>query len=389
MELRYTAFMFKRAYEPLDAFLKPNKVLVIYGPRRVGKTTLLQNYLKDVSLKYKLESGDNIRAQHILGSRDFSQILPYVEGYELLAIDEAQNIPNIGWGLKIVVDQVPGIKVIVTGSSSFELAGQVGEPLTGRKTTLSLYPLAQSELLSVYNRFELREKLAEFLVFGSYPEVLQARTFNERVSVLTELVNSYLLKDIFAFDRVKNSRALLDLLKLLAFQVGGEVSVNELASQLGADVKTLQRYLDLLEKAFVILRAGGFSRNLRKEVTGKSKYYFWDNGIRNAIIAQFNGLEQRNDLGALWENFMFTERMKYRAYLPLYANAYFWRTYDQQEIDLVEERGGKLYGYEFKWSAAKQVSAPRAWRQAYPDSEFYVVHPENYQDFIIGQVPAS
>jgi len=383
MELLYTGFMFTRAYEPLEAYLHPNKVLVIYGPRRVGKTTLLQTYLDQTRLKYKLDSGDNIRTQQILSSQDFNQILPYVEGYELLAIDEAQNIPNIGMGLKIIVDQTPGIRVIVTGSSSFELAGQVGEPLTGRKLTLSLYPLAQSELLSSYNRFELREKLADFLVFGAYPEVLQAPTQKMRIETLTEIANSYLLKDILTFDRVKSSRTLLDLLRLLAFQVGNEVSLNELAIQLGMDVKTVQRYLDLLEKAFVIIRLGGFSRNLRNEITNKSKYYFIDNGIRNAIIAQFNGLELRNDIGALWENFGFIERLKVRAYRSLYANMYFWRTYDRQEIDLVEEFGGKLYGYEFKWSQTKTHLAPKNWSEAYPEASFSVIHPGNYQDFVM------
>ncbi|MDI6768681.1 MAG: ATP-binding protein [Anaerolineales bacterium] len=383
MELVYSMFMFARAYEPLDAHLQPNRVLVIYGPRRVGKTTLLQGYLKQTELKYKLDSGDNIRTQQILSSQDFNQILPYIEGYELLAIDEAQNIPNVGMGLKIIVDQVPGISVVVTGSSSFELAGQVGEPLTGRKRTLTLYPLAQSELLSTYNKFELREHLPDFLVFGAYPEVLQASTRQERIEVLAEIANAYLLKDILAFDRVKKSRTLLDLLKLLAFQVGNEVSLAELATQVGVDVKTIQRYLDLLEKAFVILRLGGFSRNLRQEVTNKSKYYFLDNGIRNAVIAQFNTLDQRNDIGALWENFMVMERLKYRAYAPLYANIYFWRTYGQQEIDLVEERDGKLFGYEFKWSLTKAVTPPKNWISAYPEAEFKVVHPDDYLEFVM------
>jgi predicted AAA+ superfamily ATPase len=370
-------------YEPLDTYLAPNKVLVIYGPRRVGKTTLLQNYLKHTPFKYKLDSGDNIRTQQILSSQDFSQILAYIEGYELLAIDEAQNIPNIGMGLKIIVDQVPGIRVVVTGSSSFELAGQVGEPLTGRKQTLSLYPMAQSELLSVDNRFELREKLVGFLIFGAYPEVLQAATQRARVEVLTEIANSYLLKDILAFGRIKNSRTLLDLLKLLAFQVGSEVAITELATQLGVDVKTVKRYLDLLEKAFVIYRLNGFSRNLRQEVTNKSKYYFLDNGIRNAIIAQFNGLDQRNDIGPLWENFMMMERLKERMYRPLYANVYFWRTYQQQEIDLIEEHSGKLYAYEFKWSPDKIVHPPTRWTETYKNSEFQVIHPNNYLEFLM------
>ena len=382
MEWVYIDRMYKRTYEPLDQYLQPNKALVIYGPRRVGKTTLLQNFLSQTTLKYKLDSGDNIRTQQILSSQDFGQILSYIEGYELLAIDEAQNIPNICMGLKIIVDQVPNICVVVTGSSSFELAGQVGEPLTGRKRTLTLYPLAQSELLSIHNKFELREQLAEYLIFGAYPEVLQAPTRQERITTLTEIADSYLLKDILAFDRVKNSKTLLDLLKLLAFQVGSEVSMTELATQLGVDVKTTQRYLDLLEKAFVIIRLSGFSRNLRQEITSKSKYYFLDNGIRNAVIAQFNELNQRNDIGALWENFIFTERLKYHEYNQLHGNLYFWRTYSQQELDLVEERDGKLFGYEFKWSK-KTITAPTQWVNLYPDAGYEVIHSENYFDFII------
>jgi hypothetical protein len=375
--------MFKRAYEPLDPYLQPNRVLLIHGPRRVGKTTLLQNLLAHTSLKYKLDSGDNIRTQQILSSQDFSQILPYVEGYDLLAIDEAQNIPNIGVALKIMVDQAPGIRLIATGSSSFELAGQVGEPLTGRKRTLTLFPMAQSELRSVFNRFELSEKLADFMIFGTYPEVLTASSRNERIEIVSEIANSYLLKDILSFDRVKSSRTLLDLLKLLAFQIGSEVSLNELATQLEVEVRTAQRYLDLLEKSFVILRLGGFSRNLRQEITSKAKYYFLDIGIRNALIAQFNSPDQRNDLGQLWENFFVIERLKHRTYMTIPANMYFWRTYDQQEIDLVEERDGRLFGYECKWAPKKPITAPRSWLEAYAEAEFNVVHPKNYQDFVL------
>lgn len=379
----YTKYMYKRIYEPLEQYLTPNKVLVIYGPRRVGKTTLLQKFLSQTKLKYKLDSGDNIRTQHIFTSQDFSQLLPYVEGYELLAIDEAQNIPNIGMGLKIIVDQVPGMRVIVTGSSSFELAGQVGEPLTGRKQVLNLYPIAQSELLSVFNRFELQQKLEESLVLGMYPEVLLAGSRQNQINILTEIASSYLLKDILAFDRIRNSRVLLDLLKLLAFQVGNEVSIAELATQLGIDGKTVKRYLDLLEKSFVLFRLGGFSRNLRQEITNKSKYYFYDNGIRNAIIAQFNLLEDRNDVGSLWENFIMAERLKARTYRPLYANTYFWRTYEQQEIDLIEEYDGRLHAFEFKYSPAKKAQIPTQWSAAYPDAVFQVIHSQNYWDFIL------
>ncbi len=382
MELCYNRDMFQRIYEPLEQFIKPNKVLLIYGPRRVGKTTLLQLALSQTTLKYKLDSGDNLVTQQVLSSQNFTQILNYVEGYELLAIDEAQNIPNIGMGLKIIVDQVPGIKVIATGSSSFELAGQVGEPLTGRKQTLVLYPISQSELRQSFNHFELTQNLPDYLIFGTYPEVLLASSRTDRINIITEIANSYLLKDILTFDRVKSSRTLLDLLKLLAFQLGSEVSINELATQLGVDIRTVQRYLDLLEKAFVIFRLNGFSRNLRKEVTSKAKYYFLDTGIRNAIVAQFNNLDQRNDVEQLWENFIVVERMKHRAYAGIPANPYFWRTYDQQEIDLVEEREGKLFGYEVKWSPNKSSAPPKLWPETYSNAEYEVVHPENYFYFI-------
>lgn len=382
MDLVYNSGMIPRAYEPLNAHLQPNKVLVIYGPRRVGKTTLLQRFLDQTTLRCKLVSGDDIRVQHTLSSQDFQQIQAFVEGYDLLAVDEAQAIPNIGLGLKILVDQVPGLRVIATGSSSFELAGQVGEPLTGRKRTLTLYPVAQSELLGQHNRFELRERLADFLVYGTYPEVLLAATSAEKAAVLAEIAGSYLLKDVLALERVKSSRTLIDLLRLLAFQVGSEVSLSELASGLGVDTRTVQRYIDLLEKAFVLFRLGGFSRNLRQEVVRKAKYYFFDNGIRNAVIAQFNPLDQRNDVGALWENFVLVERMKRRAYAPIYANAYFWRTYEQQEIDLVEERDGRLWGYELKWSARQRVRIPKQWQEAYPDAAFEVITPDNYLAFV-------
>jgi predicted AAA+ superfamily ATPase len=251
--------MIKRTYK-LEELIKPGRVLVIYGPRRAGKTTLLSGYLSETKLKYKLDSGDNIKTQQILSSQDFTRILEYVSGYELLAVDEAQQIPGVGMGLKIIVDQMPEIKVIATGSSSFDLAGAVGEPLTGRKTTITLYPVAQMELLSLHNRHELRERLEDFLIFGSYPEVVTAQSRREKISVLEEIVDSYLLKDILTLDRVKNSRVLLDLLKLVAFQVGSEVSLSELATHVKLDVKTVGRYLDIFEKAFVLKRVGGFSR---------------------------------------------------------------------------------------------------------------------------------
>jgi predicted AAA+ superfamily ATPase len=372
----------KRAYN-LDSLITSGKALIIYGPRRTGKTTLLNNFLANTTLNYKLDSGDNIRIQHILSSQDFNRIIEYASGYNLIAIDEAQQIPNIGMGLKIIIDQNPQIMIIATGSSSFDLAGAVGEPLTGRKRTIILYPLAQHELLSIYNRFELRERLDEFLVFGSYPEIITAKSRKEKIVILNEIVNSYLLKDILSLDRIKGSRILLDLLKLIAFQIGSEVSLNELATQVRLDVKTIGRYLDIFEKAFIIKRINGFSRNLRKEITSKAKYFFLDNGIRNAVISQFNMPEDRDDNGRLWENFIIAERMKKCALLDIYGDHYFWRTYDGQELDWVEEREGKLFGYEMKYSLKKKKKIPGNWIKNYRNAEYHIITLENYLDFIL------
>ena len=299
-----------RFYDNLEKYVQPGKVLVIFGPRQVGKTTLLNDFLKKTKFKYKLDSGDDARIQDILGSRSLESLEKYAEGYELIAIDEAQKIANIGEGLKLMVDHMPNIRIIVTGSSSFALAGQIGEPLTGRKTTITLFPIAQKELANLYNRHELEQKLPDWLVYGGYPDVITAETSDKKKAVLEELLNSYLLKDILELEKVKGSKTLLDLLRLVAFQVGNEVSLTELATQIGMDYKTVARYLDLFEKSFIIYNLRGFSRNLRTEVTKKSKYYFYDNGIRNAVISNFNDLPLRDDVGKLWENFLFVERLK-------------------------------------------------------------------------------
>ncbi len=374
--------MITRHYN-LEKEVHPGKVLLLTGARQVGKTTLLRDFLSRTTLKYKLDSGDNIRIQDLLGSQDFSRILPYAEGYELIAIDEAQNIPNIGTALKILVDECPGLRIIATGSASFELARQVGEPLTGRKRTCHLFPIAQKELLQNLNRHELREQLETFLIYGAYPEVVTASSNQEKENLLNELIDSYLLKDILALERVKSPRTLLDLLKLLAFQVGKEVSLNELATQLHIDVKTVGRYLDLLEKSYVLIRSTGFSRNLRNEVTSKHRYYFADNGIRNAVISRFNPLHQRDDIGLLWENFIVIERQKFLTYSGHNIPLYFWRTYSQQEIDWIEERDGNLFGYECKWSPKKRTRAPREWTANYPDAEFMLVTPDSGYDLIL------
>jgi len=377
--------MIKRIYQDLGSYMHPHEALILYGPRRVGKTTLLENYLKTTKLKYRLETGENVIAKDLFSSRDLPRLKEYLQGYDLLVIDEAQTIPNIGEGLKLIIDQIPDVKIIATGSSSFDLANQVGEPLTDRKTTLTLYPISQLELLQDgRNPHDLKQKLHDFLIFGSYPKVLVATKRDEKIRLLEELVGSYILKDILALDKIKASRTILDLLKLLAFQIGSEVSLGELSRQLSIDGKTVSKYLNLLEKSFIIIRLGGFSRNLRSEITDKAKYYFLDNGVRNGVISQFNNLDTRNDLGQLWENFIFTERLKKRSYQHLYGQTYFWRTYDQQEIDLVEERDGKLFTYEYKWSLKhKNLQPPKAWTASYPEHQsFEVINPDNYLDFI-------
>ncbi len=374
--------MIKRFYE-LNNFIKKQKVLIIYGPRRAGKTTLLKHFLNSTELKYRLDSGDNIKIQQVLSSQDFSSILDYASGYDLIAIDEAQEIPNIGMGLKILIDQMDELVVIATGSSSFELSQKLGEPLTGRKKTLILYPLAQMELYPLYNKYELKEKLEEFLIFGSYPEVITAKDRKEKIDILQELSESYLLKDVLTLDRIRSSRQLIELLKLISFQVGSEVSLNELASQVKIDVKTVGRYLDILEKAFVIKKLGGFSRNLRKEVVSKGKYYFLDNGIRNAVISQYNRIEDRNDTGQLFENFIIMERIKANHYKNIPVMYYFWRTYDRQEIDLVEERDGKLFAFGFKWSEKRKKKIPPDWERAYPQTEYEIINRDNYPEFIL------
>ncbi len=383
VELRYTVYMIERVYAPLERYIVPQNVLVIYGPRRVGKTTLVQEYLSTTKWKYKSVVGDDLPIQQLLSSRDVSRIQEYLEGYELFVIDEAQYVPDIGYALKIMVDHVPNLRLIATGSSSFEIAGQIGEPLTGRKRTLTLFPISQSELLSRTNRYELKQDIEERLIFGSYPQVVMAQRRQDRIDIIREIANSYLLKDILAFDRVRSARVIWDLLKLLSFQVGSEVSQNELSRILGVDVKTVGRHLDLLEKAFVVYRLDGFSRNLRSEVTRNSKYFFFDNGIRNAVISQFNGIDQRNDVGALWENFIIMERIKHLVYSSGVANLYFWRTYSQQEIDWVEERGNQLDGYEIKWSRKKKSKTPSEWTKAYPHATYTVISPDNYQSFVL------
>lgn len=373
--------MIKRFYNNLSKYLFPNKVLIIYGPRRAGKTVLLNNFLSSTKLRCKFVNGDDLDVQTVLSSQSIELIKEYTRGYELFVIDEAQKVPNIGMGLKILVDNIEGIKVIATGSASFDLSNKVGEPLVGRSITLKLYPLAQLELAENINKYELKEKNGQYLIYGSYPEALTAQSMGEKREYLTGVVNSYLLKDILELEQVKGSKILLDLLRLVAFQVGSEVSLSELALNLNIDAKTVARYLDLLEKAFILINIRGFARNLRKEIKKYSKYYFYDNGIRNAVISNFNPLNLRDDIGRLWENFLVTERIKKQEYKKIYSNNYFWRTWDQKEIDFLEEREGKLFGFEFKYGS-KKVKLPQEFLDTYSNAGIEIISKENYLDFI-------
>jgi hypothetical protein len=316
-----------------------------------------------------------------LESQSIEKLKDFVGLHRLLIIDEAQYIKKVGLNLKLIVDHIPDIKIIATGSSSFDLARDVGEPLTGRKFVLKLYPLAQSEISDIEKVHQTRANLENRLIYGSYPEVLTLRDNRIREEYLRELISSYLFKDILSLEGIRYSDKLVRLLQLLAFQIGQEVSLAELGQQLGMSKNTVERYLDLLEKVFVIFRLGGFSRNLRKEITKNQRYYFFDVGVRNAVVGMFNPLKLRNDVGQIWENYIIAERIKLHEYKRKPKSMFFWRTYDRKEIDLVEEESGKLCGYEIKYRKSR-VRPPKDWKAAYPDATFEIIHQENYFKYI-------
>ena len=374
-------YIIQKQLKSLKKLLLPNKVVVIYGPRRCGKTTLLNKFLEETKDKYILINGEDITVQKNLNSQSIEKLKSFIGENKLLAIDEAQKIKNIGLNLKLIVDNIKGVKVIATGSSSFDLAKNIGEPLTGRKYTLKLSPLSQMEIGAAENKFQTEANLENRLIYGSYPEIIMAGDNQVREKELKEIVGSYLYKDILELDGLKHSDKIVRLLQLLAFQIGKEVSFAELGSQLGMSRNTIERYLDLLEKAFVVIKLIGFSRNLREEISKNPRYYFYDNGIRNALINNFNLLDVRDDIGMLWENYIVMERIKKQEYSGIWANNYFWRTYDKKEIDFVEERGGKLCGYEIKWKE-KKINAPKDWKNSYLNSEFKVISRNNYLEFI-------
>jgi len=364
----------------LDRLLSSRKIMLIYGPRQAGKTTLVKQLGKRSGLKAKYLSADLIENELLLMQRDLKTLTNLTEGYELLIIDEAQRIQDIGLVLKIFYDEMPQIKVIATGSSSFELANQTAEPLTGRKTVFNLLPFALGEVILEKNKFELDQQLEEMLLFGMYPEVFTA-SVSQKVSLLGEICDSYLYRDVLQLTNVKYTLKIRDLLRLLAFQVGQLVSVNELSQTLSINRETVERYIDLLEKAFVIFRLPAYSRNLRKEVAKMDKIYFYDTGIRNYLIDNFKPLKLRTDIGSLWENFVIAERRKQLLFNRRQVNAYFWRTYTGAEIDYVEEGADGLMGYEIKMSKEK-VKSPKLWQDEYKGG-FQLINRKNYLDLLL------
>lgn len=359
------------------------KIVLIYGARQVGKTTLVQHLLATLPYRSLTVNADELRYTDVLSSRDLRRLRGLVEGYDLLFVDEAQRIPEIGVNLKLLVDNLPGLRIIVTGSSSLDLASKVQEPLTGRAWIHRLYPIAVAELAQIHNPFELDDMIEDRLIYGSYPEIFALIGDLQRRDYLQTLAASYLYKDVLEIGGIRHSQQMRNLVRLLAFQIGNEVSLSELGSQLQMSKETVAAYIDRLEQSFVVFRLGGFSRNLRKEITKQDKIYFWDVGVRNVAIDNLKPLAERNDVGALWENFVIAERLKRLHYRRELASLYFWRTYNGSEIDIVEEAGGRISAFECKWGRARGRSQ-ETFLNAYPEATFDIINRENYRAYLVG-----
>ena len=362
-------------------YLTAGKVILIVGARRVGKTVLISRITEKIHEETLLLNGEDFTTKELLQGQRIEQYRSFLSNKTVLIIDEAQKVDNIGQIVKLMIDHIHNLKIILTDSSALNLGDRFGEALTGRKITLQLFPLSIQEFKQFENDLQISDHLEERLIFGSYPEVWQTNDRSKRIGYLKELANDYLFRDILQLENIRNASKLQDLLRLMSFQIGKEVSNEELGRQLGMSKKTVERYLDFLSKVFIIFRVQGFSRNLRKEVTKNHRWYFYDNGIRNVFAVNFDTVRMRQDTGQIWENFIISERIKFLSYNRDYGNIYFWRTYDKQEIDWVEERDGRLYGYEIKWGKKKE-KCPASWRKSYPEARFSVIHPENYLEWL-------
>lgn len=369
--------------EQIDKRLYRGKVIIVVGPRQVGKTTLLRMLTSDTDRRVVVWNCDEPDVRRKLAEPSSTQLGAETANVDLILIDEAQRVQNIGITLKLLVDNYPEKQVVVTGSSAIELSNSINEPLTGRKYEYVMYPFSAEELIREFGATEERRRLERRLIYGSYPEVVNLE--GEERETLTNLVSSYLYKDIFSFQDVRKPEIIEQLLQALALQVGNEVSFNELGRLLGLTSITIQRYIDLLEKSYVVFHLRSFSRNVRNELKKSRKIYFYDNGVRNALIGDYKPLALRNDTGALWENYVISERMKHNAYSGFYGKSYFWRTQQQQEVDYLEDYDGGLHAYEFKWNPVRQPRLTDTFAKGYPDHTFLVVTPENYQDFVCGR----
>ncbi|MBD5310899.1 MAG: ATP-binding protein [Bacteroides sp.] len=358
-----------------------NKIITLLGPRQVGKTTLLEQILKTCTVNKVLQLNcDNEDDRLLLQGRSTTELKMLIEGYDMIMIDEAQRVLNIGLTLKMMGDLKSNARIIVTGSSSLGLGDSINEPATGRLLEYNLYPFTFAELVQNSSWRDEQRMLFQRLVYGMYPEVVTYPSDARRT--LMTITNSYLYKDLLSYQGLRKPALLQNLVRALALQIGSEVSYNEIGNLIGADKVTVEKYIDLLEKCFVVFRLPSFSRNMRNEIKKGKKIYFYDNGIRNAILSNFAPPELRTDMGALWENFLISERVKRNAYLGLYAQLYFWRTQTQQEIDLIEEYDGRLTAFEFKWNPKTKASIPRNFTETYPNSSFEVITTDNYLPFL-------
>ena len=360
--------------------LHGGKVIIITGSRQVGKTTLAREVAVKSGLKYKWLNADEPDIRSWLNEPTSTQLKQFFGDASLIVIDEAQRIRDIGITLKLAVENIQDIQIIVTGSSALELAGGINEPLTGRKWEYSLYPFSFGELNVNNGPLEEMRLKEQRMIYGFYPEVVNNP--GREADILNSLINSYLFKDVLSLEQVRKPVLIEKILQALAFQLGSEVSYNEIGKIVGADNQTIERYIDLLQKVYVIYSLSSFSRNLRNELKKSRKIYFWDNGIRNTLIRNFNPLSLRNDTGALWENYLITERMKYLHYSKRYTNSYFWRTTQQQEIDYIEIRDSLIHGYEFKWSEKERKGIPKTFLSAYPGSSVEVITRNNFAGFL-------
>lgn len=364
----------------IQSDLFKGKAILITGPRQVGKTTLLEALRIENNLNALWLNCDEPDIRLSLENASSTQLKSMIGKNQLIFIDEAQRVKNIGLTLKLFVDQFKEIQIIATGSSALELANEIHEPLTGRKREYHLYPFSTAEMIGNSSELEEKRLLEQRLIFGFYPDIVNDPGNAQRS--LMSLSNNYLYKDLLSLETIRKPALLEKILLALAFQIGSEVSFSEIAQSVGADIKTVEHYVSLLEKCFIVFQVGAFSRNLRNEIKKGKKIYFYDNGIRNAIIKNFNTIQLRQDIGALWENFLMSERKKFNDYNHHFVNSYFWRTHAQQEIDLLEESGGIIAAKEFKWNERSKTKQPLVFSKTYPDSNFEVIHSENYLAFI-------